>query len=292
MSVDYPFHQIIGLCHCIRQTVQYYGCSQLETSGRMAKNWAIHRLDRQKIKHALIASLVAIAIILGGTSAALSKQLFRQGYKGVVVIDPGHGGNDAGAQSSDVIQEKTVTLNLAHMIANELEDDFKVVLTRTDDYWLDIPSRTAVANHLNADLFISLHTGGSFLHSVGGTAIFYFENYSQPAGKDETSSIDSLTSNDSPLQWEQIQAKYVISSKKLAEVMQAQIFTITQDPDSKIKGAPLLVLKGADMPAILIELGYLTNPNERNALIDNDFLALFAKAISKGIKEFFSKKQQ
>ena len=258
----------------------------------MRKKSTIDNLDRQIIKYALVASLVALAIILGGTSAALSKQLFRQNYKGIIVLDPGHGGNDTGAQSSDGIQEKTVTLNLARMIANKLKDDFKVVLTRTDDYWLDIPNRTAVANHLNADLFISLHTGGSFLHSVDGTAIFYFENYSQPRGKKETSSIGSLTSNDSPLQWKQIQAKYVTSSKKLAEVMQAQIFTITQDPDSRVQGAPLLVLKGADMPAILIEFGYLTNPNERKALIDNDFLALFAKAISKGIKTFFSKKRQ
>ena len=238
------------------------------------------------------SSLTVILVLFGVTADGISKKPFSRKHQRIVVIDPGHGGNEHGARSADDVLEKAVALNLARLIADKLKEDCRVLLTRTDDYGLDIPNRTAVANHLNADLFISLHTGGSFLQNVGGTAIFYFENYSQPPGKDEMSSIGSLTSNDSPLQWNQIQAKYVTSSKKLAEVMQAQIFTITQDPDSKIQGAPLLVLKGADMPAILIEFGYLTNPNERNALIDNDFLALFAKAISKGIKTFFSKKRQ
>jgi N-acetylmuramoyl-L-alanine amidase len=254
------------------------------------KKSTIDNLDRQTIKHALFASLVALAIILSGTSAALSQQLFRQNDKGIVVLDPGHGGNDVGAQSSDGIQEKTVTLNLARMIANKLEDDFKVVLTRTDDYWLDIPNRTAVTNHLNADLFISLHTGGSFLHSVGGTAIFYFEEHPESAMKEEQPSLNSLTNGDSgPIGWNRIQDRYLTNSRKLAEIMQSQILKITQDPDIRVKGAPLAVLEGADMPAILVEIGYLTNPNEGKALGDQEFLSLIAEAISKGIRKFLSR---
>jgi N-acetylmuramoyl-L-alanine amidase len=227
------------------------------------KKSTIDNLDRQTIKHALFASLVALAIILSGTSAALSQQLFRQNDKGIVVLDPGHGGNDTGAQSSDGIQEKTVTLNLARMIANKLKD---------------------------ADLFISLHTGGSFLHSVGGTAIFYFEEHPESAMKEEQPSLNSLTNGDTgPIGWNRIQDRYLTNSKKLAEIMQSQVLKITQDPGIRVKGAPLTVLEGADMPAILVEIGYLTNPNEGKALSDQEFLSLIAEAISKGIRKFLSR---
>ena len=210
-----------------------------------------------------------------------------------MVIDPGHGGNEHGARSADNVLEKAVTLNLARLIADKLKEDCKVVLTRTDDYWLDIPKRTALANYLQANLFISLHAGGSFVLSAGGTVIFYYEKHPEPDLVEETPSLDALSGDDAMLaSWQHIQERYSTSSKKLAEIMQAQIIRITQDPDSRIKSAPLSVLQGADMPAILIELGYLTNPNEGKALADQKFLALLAEAISKGVKRFLSKKGQ
>jgi N-acetylmuramoyl-L-alanine amidase len=211
-------------------------------------------------------------------------------YDGIIVLDPGHGGNDIGAQSVAEIQEKAVTLNMAQLIADKLGKDYKVVLTRTDDYWLDIPGRTAVANHQQADLFISLHAGGSFQHSAGGPGVFYYETASEPSLTVKRAGLDPLADPDSPVLWNHIQDKYLTSSKRLAKIIQARIFTITQDPDSTVQGAPLLVLKGADMPAILIELGYLTNPNESKALVDQNYLTLLAEAISKGIREYLLQK--
>ncbi len=248
---------------------------------------------RQKIKPYFVSFLSVIFVILCITADAISTNPSFQKLKGVIVLDPGHGGNDTGAQSSDGILEKAVTLNIARLIADKLNEDYKVVLTRTDDYWLDIPKRTALANYLQADLFISLHTGGSFLHSVGGTSIFYYEKNPESALQEQTPTLDSLTDEDVPfMSWNHIQDRYLSSSKKLAEHLQAQIIKITQDPDSNIKSAPLSVLQGADMPAILIELGYLTNPNEGKALGNPEFLSLLAEAISKGIGSFLSKKGQ
>ena len=221
-------------------------------------------------------------VLFGVTADGISKKPFSLKNKGIVVIDPGHGGNDHGSQSADDVLEKAVALNLARLIADKLKEDYKVMLTRTDDYWLDIPKRTALANYQQADLFISLHTGGSFVHSSGGTAIFYYEKHPEPDLVEKTPTLDSLSVDDSPLMsWNDIQERYLTSSKKLAEIIQAQIIKITQDPDS-----------GADMPAILIELGYLTNPNEGKALGDQEFLSLIAEAISKGIKRFLLKKGQ
>jgi N-acetylmuramoyl-L-alanine amidase len=247
--------------------------------------------ERQKIKHCLVSAMTVILVLFGLTADGISKKPISRKHQGVVVIDPGHGGNDHGSRSADDVLEKVVALNLARLIADKLKEDLKVTLTRTDDYWLDIPKRTALANYRKADLFISLHTGGSFVHRAGGTVIFYYEKHPEPDLAKETPTLDSLSVDDAPLMsWNDIQDRYLTGSKKLAEIMQAQIIKITQDPDSRIKSAPLSVLQGADMPAILIELGYLTNPNEGKALGDQEFLALIAEAISKGIKRFLFEK--
>lgn len=261
-------------------------------SDQTAKDRILRIGERQKIKHAFIVLGTMFVIMLGGSPAALSQKLNLPKQNAIIVLDPGHGGNDAGAQSADGTEEKAVTLNMAQMIAAQLKDDYKVVLTRTDDYWLDIPSRTAVANHQKASLFISLHAGGSFLHSAGGISVFYYENPSDSSPTDKKPALDSLAETDSPVAWNHVQEKYLSNSKKLAEIIQSQIFKITQDAESNIQGAALVVLQGADMPAILIELGYLTNPSESKALVDPDFLPLMADAIGKGIKVFLSQKSK
>ena len=232
-----------------------------------------------------------MAGITGATEATAKNPVIPK-YEGIVVLDPGHGGNDIGVQNSDGIQEKAVMLRLARMISERISDDVKVVLTRTDDYWVDLPDRTAVANHLKADIFISLHAGGSFLHSIGGISVFYYDNFSDSTRQAKEPPYDPLADSDAPIPWNQIQGKYLARSQKLAKMIQSELFRITQDPDSRSRGAPLAVLKGADMPAVLIELGYLTHPNESRALVDEDFLPLVSDAIIRAIEEFLSKKRQ
>ena len=111
---------------------------------------------------------------------AIARQPLFEAFKRIIVIDPGHGGQDFGAKGSDGTLEKTVTLELARLIASQLEPEFKVVLTRTDDYQVELDDRTALANHLKAAIFISIHTGAGFVHSTTGTSIYYYQNYSKP----------------------------------------------------------------------------------------------------------------
>ncbi|MBT8358976.1 MAG: N-acetylmuramoyl-L-alanine amidase, partial [Deltaproteobacteria bacterium] len=92
-----------------------------------------------------------------------------------VVLNPGHGGHDHGVKGPAGTLEKNVTLGLAQLIRDQLKKKYKIILTRSDDYWVDIPGRTAVANHKKADLFISIHAGGSFLHQAKGINIFYYK---------------------------------------------------------------------------------------------------------------------
>jgi N-acetylmuramoyl-L-alanine amidase len=274
------------------QLFRYQQRGRPAISVRAVKTPALWRDTRQKTRHAMMILAIIILTHLVCPAQGLSKKLIFPKYRGIVVLDPGHGGHDIGAQNSEGIQEKSVTLRLAQMIAEKIRDDYKVVLTRTDDYWVDLPDRTAVANHLKADVFISLHTGGSFLHSVGGTCVFHYDSYSNPTIQTNDSVLDPLNDSDALTAWNQIQDKYHARSQKLAQIIQSELFRITRDPGSRTRGAPLVVLKGADMPAVLIEPGYLTNPNESKALVDEDFLALITDAIIKAIEEFLSKKRE
>jgi N-acetylmuramoyl-L-alanine amidase len=208
----------------------------------------------------------------------------------VVVIDPGHGGNDTGATGPGGTQEKTVTLDLARLIADQLTNSCQVVLTRSDDYRLEIPERTAVANRSAADIFISLHTGSSFISSIAGSAVYFYQQFTESALTAEVHSPKPLTDSGQPVNWDQIQLKYRISSEKLAALIQHEINGFRRPPDTKIQGAPLLVLEGADMPAVAIEIGNLSNPEEEKMLRDPEFLTRFARAIARAVDRFFTQK--
>ena len=229
----------------------------------------------------LIAMMLATLL-----SDAEAKTPFFKEIKKIVVLDPGHGGHDTGAVGPDKSQEKNVTLKMATALASELKNEYKVELTRTGDYGLDIPGRTNMANHLEADLYISIHTGGSFLHNASGIIIFYFKEF---PGQSYSKVPESFENSDVKIQWDKIQSKHAGSSMILAKSIQTRINEVMQFSRCKVQSAPLLVLRGADMPAVLIEIGYLTNPAEEKALNDPGETGRLAAAISAGIDDFFSK---
>lgn len=237
---------------------------------------------------AILFSLLGVLMI----SETDAKQTPFAANTPVVVIDPGHGGNDTGARGPAGVQEKTVTLNLARSIADQLKTSYRVMLTRSDDYRLDLSERTAVANQSKADIFISLHTGGSFSAAISGAAVYYYQQFMGSALTPESETPRSLTNGNTPVSWDQIQAKYRITSQKLAKLIQSQLNRVRRPPDTKIQGAPLLVLEGADMPAVAIEIGNLSNPNEEKALGDSAFLTVLAGAIARGIDAFFEQKSK
>ena len=226
------------------------------------------------------------------TAEAKSSKLDFQNQKKTIVLDPGHGGYDKGAQGPEGTFEKTVTMELARVLALELEKTYNVILTRTDDYWVDILTRTAMANHMNADMFISIHTGGSFLHQASGISLYYYEKLSTPALMLETESMGESRSSNFKELWSNIQDRHQKNSKVLAEhILKNLKKKIGENAEysADIQGAPLMVLEGADMPAILIEIGYITNPKEEKSLNDIVELTFLAQKIKKGIDEYFEK---
>jgi N-acetylmuramoyl-L-alanine amidase len=165
-----------------------------------------------------------------------------------------------------------------------------VVLTRNGDYGLDHSGRATVANHAKADIFISLHTGSSFMHNLNGSAVFFYQPFLESALMTETHASKPLQDSGLDVSWGMIQAKYRVTSEKLAGQIQSRLSTLWQPQDVKAQGAPLLVLEGADMPAVAIEVGNLPNANAEKALNDARFLSRIADAIIGGIDAFFAKK--
>jgi len=235
-------------------------------------------------------ALVVSLVFFGNAAQAIARQPLFDAFKSIIVIDPGHGGQDFGAKGPDGALEKTVTLELARLIASELEPEFKVVLTRTDDYGLDLDNRTSTANHLQAHIFISIHTGGSFVHSTTGTSIYYYQNFSNPdSGKVQPPSPADQKRNE-PILWKNVQSSHLAKSRALTRTINDRLKRITAF-QSRIEGSPLAVLQGAAMAAILIEVGYLTNPAEEKNLRDHRFLMDFAAQISRGIEDFLISNQ-
>jgi N-acetylmuramoyl-L-alanine amidase len=232
---------------------------------------------------------LGIILICSQTLQATPKKPIFAKQKKTIVLDPGHGGHDTGALGPEGTFEKNVTLDLARMLAAELENTYRVILTRTDDYFLNIPTRTSMANHANADLFISIHSGGSFLHQVSGITLYFFNEISESVLTPDADSSKPLETNDHRSLWSDIQNRHQTSSKILASLLLNRITEQTLFKKGEILGAPLKVLEGADMPAVCLEIGYLTNPAEEKSLQDTSVLSNIAQGIRNGIDDFFEK---
>ena len=239
--------------------------------------------------------IIGILIIWSLNSGAIpadAKQPLFDDYRRMIVLDPGHGGRETGARGADGTLEKAVAMELAQLIAAELQRDYKVTLTRTDDYYVELNDRTALANHLKADLFVSLHTGGSFVYGTSGPIVYYYQNASKSASTHGENLTLRGENNNMPIPWDRLQDRYREKSRILAGLIRSRLNTINSIENSRVQGAPLTVLQGAHMPAILIEVGYLTNPAEEKNLRSNRFLMNVATEISKGIEDFLSRTDQ
>jgi N-acetylmuramoyl-L-alanine amidase len=210
------------------------------------------------------------------------------GAPGVIVLDPGHGGKDQGAVGSNSHVEKAAALSLAAKISEKLVDAYTVYMTRTDDYDMTAFDRTSTANHHKADVFISIHAGGSFLRQTKGFTVFYFDSAGESTSKIPRDVSPDITSpTEDPLFWDEIQSRHTTRSKKLAETIKS-VFTEKSVP-THIQNAPLLVLRGADMPAVLVEFGYITNPTDENSLFDPKRLDEYADMVKTAMDRFLKK---
>jgi N-acetylmuramoyl-L-alanine amidase len=215
-----------------------------------------------------------------------------------VVIDPGHGGDDIGAQSPTGVMEKEVTLAVARRLARILENRGRAVrLTRDGDQGRALTDRTALANRLDSTVFISLHANASTVASVAGAETYYMSldgasDEAAAATADLENRAGASSDDRSPLDlilWDLAQAEVLNESSRLALAVQGRLNARLGLRDRGVKQAPFVVLTGATMPAILVEVGFLSNPSEADRLTQPDSQQQIAEALASGIEDFLGR---
>lgn len=244
-----------------------------------------------------ITLLLALMCMLVVTAFAANKRF-------TLVIDPGHGGHDAGARGA-ISMEKNINLTVALRFGKYVEQNMpevRVIYTRKQDVFIPLHERANIANRANADLFISVHTNAL----PAGKVARGFETYtlgmhrakdnldvamrensviSMEKGFEQTYEGFDPKSSESYIIFEFIQGKNMERSVNLARMIQRSVCDSGCRPDKGVHQAGFLVLRETSMPSCLIELGFITTPDEERLLNDN------AKVddIAKGIYEAFAK---
>jgi len=240
--------------------------------------------ERCKIPSGLVPIILYITMVIvtaGSAKAQDQPPSPFDGAHGTVAIDPGHGGKDVGSRGNSGTTEKEICLAIARELTHRLEPTYRVILTRSEDYDIPLVERTAIANHHGADLFISIHTGASYLRNTDGMGIYHY----QPAAR--TTAAPSPSNSTLPL-WDQAQMAHLNTSQALAGSLRQSLTQLDGRPEVRIIAAPLVVLQGAHMPAVIIEVGYLTHPSTEDALRSAEHQAALAKAIAKGVARYFA----
>jgi N-acetylmuramoyl-L-alanine amidase len=196
-----------------------------------------------------------------------------------VVIDPGHGGNDPGVVWGEVT-EKDLVLVLSFEIQQILESNgYSCRLTRSRDLSLPMEQRSGVANYYHPRVFISLHIGGSPSSSTRSSTIYVHDQVKISNTNLNGNHADGL------VPWAEAQGPHLSESGKLAERIRLSLKSLGEEPSPTLH-APLTVLSSVAVPAVLIEVGYLTNPTQRENLLHQAFRTQIAEAISLGVSDY------
>ena len=234
--------------------------------------------------------LILLCIITVWAQGGLfAEEAILDGAPKIIVLDPGHGGTDAGARGPTGSQEKEVTLTLARLLENELTPRFDVRLTRTDDYHINAVDRAAMANNLRTDLFISLHTSASFSPGTKGVWLYYCSERHGSGFNADAGTTVAAAAPTALKKWDEIYRDHQPASQRLAKILNSQLTGTPIFGHGDIAGLPLVVLMGTNAPAVMVETGHLSNPVEEKCLQDGKCLAQIAHAIAQGVDIFFDK---
>ncbi len=223
--------------------------------------------------------------------------------KKIIVIDPGHGGHDPGATGPNKRYEKVVTFEIAKMVYNKLKQSgYKVYLTRNKDNFIKVIDRTVLANNKNADIFISIHANSIVKakanHTQGIETYFLSparnERAKHVAEKENIEDISGMSNSSKNAFLESLNRPRITASHKLAIDVHAGMLQngktkYADIQDAGVKEGPFWVLVGAQMPSILIELGYISHPEESKRLYSKEYQKLLANGIANGVESYFSK---
>jgi N-acetylmuramoyl-L-alanine amidase len=213
-----------------------------------------------------------------------------------VVLDPGHGGDELGTQGAKGTLEKEITLSVARRLRTLIESrlGLKVFLTRDDDRTMSLDERSAFANNHHADVFLSIHANSAVRPSLRGAEVYYLtvERADEEARKraDQTSTtlpaLGGGTRTIDLILWETAQARYLEQSASLAGFVEQALAGRVEMSPRAVQQAPFRVLVGANMPAALVEIGYLTNAEQETQLTTPAYQDQIAQALLDALIKF------
>ncbi|HUT52615.1 MAG TPA: N-acetylmuramoyl-L-alanine amidase [bacterium] len=219
----------------------------------------------------------------------------------VIVLDPGHGGHDAGAKGPGGILEKDVTLSIAKRLRDRLQKETGLIvyLTRNDDTFIPLSDRPKKARELNADVFISVHANAYKMMSAQGFETFFAsltatdkaamdlaewenqaeETSSAPASDEVTTDIGMILGN-------MAQTESLAASQQLAETIQDALAHVLKSDNRGVKQAPFRVLMDSTTPAVLVEVGFLTSPEEASLITNPAMQDRIVEALASAILKY------
>jgi len=216
-----------------------------------------------------------------------------------VVIDPGHGGKDPGAIGPRGTKEKDVVLKIAHKLAKELHQSLRtrVILTRYHDIFLTLADRTAIANREKADLFISIHCNASLKPHSKGFEVYFLSDEASDEEAEAVANMENAVialenkrekgNEFSSILWSLAMNQFMNESSELCSLVVSQVEKDLAIANNRgVKQAGFRVLRGTKMPAILLELGFISNRSEERELCSSKFQKRLVESICSGVKEY------
>jgi N-acetylmuramoyl-L-alanine amidase len=223
----------------------------------------------------------------------------------IIVLDAGHGGDDPGAIGPNGTKEKDINLKIIHDLKSIFDNnnDYKVILTRDDDIFIPLAERTNIANKYNADLFISVHCNATINRDAGGFEIYYLSENATDHEAEATAILENsvlklesrLKKRVVPLEKllsSMIINEYINESSELSGFILAETMNRVKIQKRGVKQASFFVLKGARMPAVLVESAFLSNYSEEAKLGLKKFRAAVADSIYEGVVKYYANKSK
>lgn len=213
-----------------------------------------------------------------------------------VVIDAGHGGNDTGTIADDGLREKDIALDVAKRLGAIIQDRLgsEVIYTRIDDTFVPLSRRTAIANEANADLFLSIHVNSSPARAASGVETFYLSfttsrSALNTAARENAGAEQNISDLQELLQKIALKDK-VDESREFASRIQTSLGSLARGNhstrDRGIKKAPFVVLIGAKMPSVLVEIGFITNSQDEVMMRRPEHRQRLAEALYRGVSSY------
>jgi N-acetylmuramoyl-L-alanine amidase len=218
---------------------------------------------------------------------------------GRIVIDPGHGGHDAGTIGPNGLEEKDIVLDVAKRLGKLLQTRLSadVIFTRQNDTFIPLETRTAIANQEQADLFVSIHANSSRDEDARGVETYYL-NFTSNAASLEVAARENAASDKSIHELQDLVKKIALKekieeSREFATDVQRSLHgsLAHKNPeirDRGVKKAPFVVLIGANMPSILAEISFVSNPTDERKLDTSEYRQRIAESLFKGIAKYVS----